>query len=220
MPLSLQMRHGHYRPHYSSYDTGHSFSLASMLLASTIGNSDLEDNAQSILDDHVSHVWNSSGATPSRSPGFRTPDRPRHDLTRQPQAAQKNRDCCGRSFAPIAAAHGRMNHKDGRVLSGDAPPIQTGYRYGQQRQLHHHHHQPKESHGWPHLTSDSDAHFVAKHHSPVLNRSATSWTNAVDASAKLSSNARKNADTSNRSVDANDEQPNTIEENGQNDLQR
>lgn len=41
--------------------------------------SDHEDNAQSILDDHVSHIWNSSGVTPSRSPGRLTPDHQRRE---------------------------------------------------------------------------------------------------------------------------------------------
>lgn len=50
-----------------------------MLFASAIANSDPEDNAQSILDDHVSHIWNSSGVTPSRSPGRLTPDHARRD---------------------------------------------------------------------------------------------------------------------------------------------
>lgn len=48
------------------------------LFASAIADKDREDdNAQSILEEHVSRVWDSSnGQTPSRSPGAHSPERP------------------------------------------------------------------------------------------------------------------------------------------------
>lgn len=79
LPLSL--------PRSSTFNgsIGSSFPFTSMLLASAIANGDRvdEDNAQSILDDHVSHIWNSSGQTPSRSPGWLTPDHARRDVAAQ-----------------------------------------------------------------------------------------------------------------------------------------
>ena len=69
-----------------------SFPFASALLASTLAESDFDDNAQSILDDHVSHVWSSSGPTPSRSPGVVTPDRNRRNLI-HPLSSATNSAC-------------------------------------------------------------------------------------------------------------------------------
>jgi hypothetical protein len=62
-------------------NTADSFPYASMLLASVLSDCDGgDDNAQSILEEHVSRVWESSnGPTPggSQSPGLRTPNQHR-----------------------------------------------------------------------------------------------------------------------------------------------
>lgn len=54
-------------------------SFTTMLLRSVMTDSETDDNAQSILEEHVSRVWESSnGATPGtlHSPGLQTPNRP------------------------------------------------------------------------------------------------------------------------------------------------
>jgi len=55
------------------------FPFTTMLLRSVMTDSGTDDNAQSILEEHVSRVWESSnGPTPGteHSPGLRTPSRP------------------------------------------------------------------------------------------------------------------------------------------------
>jgi len=55
------------------------FPFTTMLLRSVMTDSETDDNAQSILEEHVSRVWESSnGPTPGmvHSPGLRTPNRP------------------------------------------------------------------------------------------------------------------------------------------------
>lgn len=54
-------------------------SFTSMLLRSVMTDSETDDNAQSILEEHVSRVWESSnGPTPgtAHSPGLQTPNHP------------------------------------------------------------------------------------------------------------------------------------------------
>lgn len=54
-------------------------SFTTMLLRSVMTDSETDDNAQSILEDHVSRVWESSnGPTPGavHSPGLQTPNHP------------------------------------------------------------------------------------------------------------------------------------------------
>ena len=55
------------------------FPFTTMLLRSVMTDSETDDNAQSILEEHVSRVWESSnGATPGtmHSPGLQTPNHP------------------------------------------------------------------------------------------------------------------------------------------------
>lgn len=89
------------------------FSITSMLIASGMTSNDHEDNAQSILDDHVSHIWNSSGVTPSRSPGRLTPDHQRRETGHVHASAPKLRaKDVGAEPSAVFPAHG----KDGKFV--------------------------------------------------------------------------------------------------------
>lgn len=92
------------------------FSITSMLIASGMTSNDHEDNAQSILDDHVSHIWNSSGVTPSRSPpGRLTPDHQRRETAHVHASASSKlrpKEVGAEASAVVFPAHG----KDGKFV--------------------------------------------------------------------------------------------------------
>ena len=58
------------------------------LMASMLADSEMEDNAQSILDNHMSRIWESTGQTPCRSPGDR--HSPPHLSTWSPVRARRS----------------------------------------------------------------------------------------------------------------------------------
>lgn len=193
-----------------------------MLFASTVGTSDAEDNAQSILDDHVSHVWNSSGATPSRSPGFQTPNRPvlrgggSGDLGRIPPGQipvpLKPKDY-GVSLHPTAI-HG-IYHKDNRLMSHESGGVGGVSNKHTQRHYHFASKEGVRSTGH-HLAFDADL----SHHSQTPARNSAPWTNvAVD--CRKFAGTRKGVDgVMNRVGEVNHERMPHAEDEGQTDTMK
>lgn len=201
----------------------HNSSFTSMLFASTVGTSDAEDNAQSILDDHVSHVWNSSGATPSRSPGFQTPNCPvlrgggSGDLGRIPPGQipvpLKPKDY-GVSLHPTAI-HG-IYHKDSRLMPHDSSGMGGVSNKHTQRHYHYTSKEGVRSAGH-HLAFDAD--LLQIHHSQTPARNSAPWTNAAVDCRKFAG-TRKGVDVNNRAVEVGHERMPHVEEVGQTDAMK
>ena len=109
-----------------------SFPFASALFASTLAESDFDDNAQSILDDHVSHVWSSSGPTPSRSPGYVTPDRNRRNLI-HPLPSATNSACPKTLFKQKSSGPLHSTSYTGASHQIGGQPL-PGHKQGQRHQ--------------------------------------------------------------------------------------
>ena len=138
--------------------------------------SDPEDNAQSILEDHMSRIWDSSaGPTPSRSPGLRTPDRNRHrhvypspsvsgvnianGLSLLPPksvlAPMKRRDDGGSSLLPATSATPYIVGRDDKMMPSQVSVTMHGD--GMHRHGHRHHQFPSSTKDPRYFTQDLDA---------------------------------------------------------------
>ena len=128
-----------------------------MLLA--LANKDSEDNAQSILEEHCSRVWdNSNGQTPSRSPGRHSPKSWAQDPNnsiRYPYAPGPSPNVSGTSLFPTPhnKSHTRRKDKDINALlttssydSGTGTDDKSGASlketdmHHKSYVYHHHHH--------------------------------------------------------------------------------
>ncbi|KAK2148999.1 hypothetical protein LSH36_472g02060 [Paralvinella palmiformis] len=130
-----------------------------------LANKDMEDNAQSILEEHCSRVWdNSNGQTPSRSPGRHSPKSWSHDPNnslRYPYAPGPSPNVSASTLFPAHnKSHLRRKDKDASALmtassydSGMGTDDKSGvylrdsdmhHKYVYHHH-HHHHHMMKDA---------------------------------------------------------------------------
>ena len=139
--------------------SAHNKSVSMMeLMATAIAEQEREDNAQSILEEHCSRIWESSaGQTPSRSPGRHSPERRDRDRSisgRRPIAGPSP-NVSGIVFSK--PHHKRTKDKDSSHLmstlsfdSGMGEDKSGVYAHDENHHkhvhhYHHHHHASKDS---------------------------------------------------------------------------
>jgi hypothetical protein len=146
-----------------------------------LANKDSEDNAQSILEEHCSRVWdNSNGQTPSRSPGRHSPKSWANDPNnsiRYPYAPGPSPNVSASTLfsTPHNKSHTRRKDKDANALmtssydSGTGTDDKSGVYYKETEHHkfvyhHHHHHHHTMKDGNKSRTNDSDAYNRSLHY--------------------------------------------------------
>ena len=177
-----------------------SMPMEALLLSMT---DDQDENAQSILDDHCSRIWvNSSGQTPSRSPGRQSPDR---SLARanapgpnvSAVSAIGDRSIGDRSYGTVPKSHhkrrGDRSINNDSALSQDNSALlseqdKTGVYYAGEmhhKHVHHHHyhhHATRDARGRSQSAEHHGSHKSTPHHTGPRTRGKHEGKRSSDSS--------------------------------------
>ncbi len=189
------------------------------LMATAMAAEQEDENAQSILEEHCSRIWdNSSSQTPSRSPG-RSPDRGHRRIPLMGQtpnvAMMKKRKDKDTHLSTLSFDSGVGEDKSGVYVDQDGQNNKYVYHH------HHHHHVGKESkskqqqimeyereaqreaqrRGMTYYTSDPMMRGHSQSGHPEPHSGQTAWEEANTSTRGRSrdakrSNAKKNSDSS------------------------
>lgn len=188
----------------SASAAGPNFPMGALLSSAMAAAADKEDdNAQSILEEHVSRIWDSSnGQTPSRSPGRHSPDRMDHSI-RYPAPPGPSPNVSGTNLGVSHASHlappkglshnRRKGEKDPAPAGAQLSTASFDSGMGEDRSgvyyhepennrhkhvyhyHHHHHHIPKDSKGRTVLEHQAQSRSMQYYINPALRNHSDSF---------------------------------------------